>query len=105
LKGRVVRFGGGVKVPHMGWNTVEKTRGSQLLKGVENNSYFYFVHSYYAVPEDENVVTGKTDYGVGFSSIIEKDNIFATQFHPEKSGTVGLKLLDNFVGIVKDSMK
>ncbi len=103
LKGRVVRFDKGVKVPHMGWNTVEKTGDSQLLKGIEKGSFFYFVHSYYAVPEDNNVVTGKTEYGVPFPSVIEKDNIYATQFHPEKSGSVGLKLLENYVEIVKSS--
>jgi glutamine amidotransferase len=103
LKGRVVRFGEGVKVPHMGWNTVEKKGDSQLLKGIEKGSYFYFVHSYYAVPEDNNVATGMTEYGVPFPSVIEKDNIYATQFHPEKSGSVGLKLLKNYVEIVKSS--
>jgi glutamine amidotransferase len=100
LKGRVTRFGEGVKVPHMGWNTVEILRQSPLLEGIRNESYFYFVHSYYAVPEDD-IATGKTSYGVDFPSIIEKDNIYSTQFHPEKSGEVGLKLLENFVKIVK----
>jgi glutamine amidotransferase len=105
LNGRVVRFGEGVKVPHMGWNTVEKAGDSRLLKGIEKGSYFYFVHSYYAVPEDDDIVTGKTIYGVPFPSIIEKDNIYATQFHPEKSGSVGLNLLENYVEIVKSSIK
>ncbi len=104
LKGKVVRFGNGVKVPHMGWNTVEMMDNSELLKGIENSSFFYFVHSYYAVPVDDVIITGRTEYGSRFPSIIEKDNIFATQFHPEKSGSVGLKLLENFVEIVKDSM-
>jgi imidazole glycerol-phosphate synthase subunit HisH len=104
LGGRVIRFQGDVKVPHMGWNTVENAGDSKLLKGIEDNSYFYFVHSYYAVPVDDGIVAGRTDYSAKFPSIVEKDNIFATQFHPEKSGTVGLKLLGNFVEIVKGSM-
>jgi glutamine amidotransferase len=100
LKGKVIRFGENLKVPHMGWNTVEILKKTPLLDGIRNKSYFYFVHSYYAVP-DEDIVTGKTDYGVDFPSVIEKDNIYSTQFHPEKSGSVGLKLLENFVKIVK----
>ncbi len=104
LGGRITRFQGDVKVPHMGWNTVENTGGSQLLSGIEDKSYFYFVHSYYAIPEDDSIVAGRTEYGVRFPSIVEKDNIYATQFHPEKSGNVGLKLLENYVEIVKETM-
>lgn len=104
LKGRVVRFEDVVKVPHMGWNTVENTGESKLLQGISDNSYFYFVHSYYAVPENTSIVAGRTEYGRTFPSIIEKDNIYATQFHPEKSGSAGLNLLDNYVEIVKESM-
>ena len=100
LNGRVVRFKGEVKVPHMGWNSVKLIRNSPLLRGVENESYFYFVHSYYAVPE-EDIATGVTSYGLDFPSVIEKDNIYATQFHPEKSGKAGLKLLENFLEMVK----
>ena len=100
LNGRVVRFKGEVKVPHMGWNSVKLIRNSPLLRGVENESYFYFVHSYYAVPE-EDIATGVTSYGLEFPSVIEKDNIYATQFHPEKSGKAGLKLLENFLEMVK----
>lgn len=100
LNGRVVRFIGEVKVPHMGWNSVKIIRNSSLLRGIENESYFYFVHSYYAVPE-EDIATGVTSYGLNFPSVIEKDNICATQFHPEKSGKAGLKLLENFLEMVK----
>jgi len=102
LRGRVVRFGGALKVPHMGWNSVEVRRPSPLLAGVESGSYFYFVHSYYAVPE-EDVVVGVTEYGVSFPSVVQKGSVYGTQFHPEKSGRVGLRLLENFVEIVRSS--
>lgn len=105
LKGKVKRFSGNVKVPHMGWNQIllqkEKTNGTrsiamQVLKNIPDHSYFYFVHSYYVVPSDKNVVAAKTSYGISFASIAAKDNIFACQFHPEKSQTFGLELLNNF---------
>lgn len=102
FKGRVVRFKEGLKVPHMGWNTLDIKRKTPLLKDIEKGSYFYFVHSYYADPL-EDVTTATTPYGVDFPSVIEKDNIYATQFHPEKSGPAGLKLLENFLDIVEDT--
>jgi glutamine amidotransferase len=102
IRGRVVRFGDVVKVPHMGWNTVEIVKETPLLEDVRNGSYFYFVHSYYAIPE-EDIVTGTTNYGSNFPSVIEKNNVYSTQFHPEKSGNSGLKLLENFVSIVESS--
>jgi glutamine amidotransferase len=87
-----------VKIPHMGWNTVEKTKDTPLLKGVKSGNFFYFVHSYYAVPEDRKIIAGETDYGVRFPSVIAaKENIYATQFHPEKSGETGLRILENFL--------
>ncbi len=96
VKGRVVRFPRGLKIPHMGWNQVEVVSGSGLFEGIKSGDYFYFVHSFYVVPEDESVVATYTDYGVRFASSICVDNIFATQFHPEKSQRLGLKVLDNF---------
>ncbi|BAT72498.1 glutamine amidotransferase [Thermosulfidibacter takaii ABI70S6] len=96
VKGKVVRFPKGLKVPHMGWNQVEMVRENPLLKGIKDGDFFYFVHSYYVVPENEEVVSTFTDYSIKFVSMINKDNIFACQFHPEKSQKVGLKVLDNF---------
>ena len=96
IPGRVVRFPKGLKVPHMGWNTVEVVSNNPLFDGIDNNSFFYFVHSYYVVPDSKDVISAVTDYGVKFASAIWKENIFATQFHPEKSQKVGLKFLDNF---------
>lgn len=96
FKGKVLRFQINLKVPHIGWNTVKLTKDVPLFNGISNNSFFYFVHSYYVSPEDKNIVAGITDYGITFTSMIWKDNIIATQFHPEKSQNVGLKLLKNF---------
>ncbi|SHG36996.1 imidazole glycerol phosphate synthase subunit hisH [Thermosyntropha lipolytica DSM 11003] len=98
VKGKVIKFTlpPSYKVPHMGWNAVKKSQQSRLFKGIADNSYFYFVHSYHAIPEDESWVAGRTEYGITFVSALEKDNVFATQFHPEKSGETGLKILRNF---------
>ena len=103
FKGRVVRFGEevarqGLKVPHMGWNAVEVVRPSPLFAGMpERGVYFYFAHSYYADPADETVVAGRTEYGIRFASVVARENVAATQFHPEKSQAAGLALLENFV--------
>ena len=99
--GRVRHFpNGSLKVPHIGWNQVTQSRaGCPLLKGIPDRSYFYFVHSYYADPKDKELMTAKTDYGVPFTSVLWRDNVFATQFHPEKSQKMGLKVLDNFAGL------
>jgi len=87
------------KVPQMGWNSVNFVKSHPLLEGVKNNSYFYFVHSYYPYPSDKTYILGETSYAdVTFSSMIYKDNLVATQFHLEKSGKVGLKILENFCG-------
>ena len=92
-----------LKIPHMGWNQVLGQRATAagaacpLLEGISDGSYFYFVHSYYAQPADRSVVTLTTEYGVPFASMVWKDRLFATQFHPEKSQALGLKLLENFV--------
>lgn len=101
LEGRVVKFRTDFKVPHIGWNTVKFVRHTPLFEGLSDESYFYFVHSYYVVPRDENVIATTTEYGVTFSSSVCKDNIFATQFHPEKSQEAGLKVLKNFGDFVK----
>lgn len=98
IKGKVVPFpqNSGLKVPHMGWNTIKIKRKIPLLREVEDKSYFYFVHSYYVVPEEESTIATTTDYGIEFASTIYKDNIFACQFHPEKSQQPGLKILRSF---------
>ena len=103
VPGRVKRFPNSVKTPHMGWNEVNFERDHPVLDGVESGSYFYFVHSYYAAPEDQSLVLGTTDYASPFCSVIARDNLVATQFHPEKSGALGLRLYENFLrSMVKD---
>ena len=87
----------GLKVPHMGWNSVGFKNPHPVFEGIPDNSYFYFVHSYYAVPADGGLVAGVTEYGIPFVSIVARDNLVATQFHPEKSGTLGLRIYSNFV--------
>ncbi|MFZ3062219.1 MAG: imidazole glycerol phosphate synthase subunit HisH [Actinomycetota bacterium] len=96
IRGEVVRLPNTVKVPEMGWNNVKRTGPCPIFERVPENAYFYFAHSYYAAPEDRNVVAGTTDYGVDFSSVICRDNIYGVQFHPEKSGAWGLQILKNF---------
>jgi len=106
LPGKVVRFrldgmqqqdGSRFKVPQMGWNRVRQTLSHPLWHGIADDSYFYFVHSYYAVPELREQVAGETDYGASFACAVASENIFATQFHPEKSASAGLRLYRNFV--------
>lgn len=106
LPGKVVRFqldgqlqddGSRFKVPQMGWNRVRQSMSHPLWNDIPDNSYFYFVHSYYAVPENAGHTLGETVYGAPFSSVVGRDNIFATQFHPEKSAAAGLQLYKNFV--------
>jgi glutamine amidotransferase len=102
LSGRVVRFKvDDLKVPHMGWNQIRIRKDNPLLRGIEDNAYFYFVHSYYVVPDDESIISTTTDYGTEFTSMIWKDNIYAVQFHPEKSQRMGLQMLRNFGDVVK----
>ena len=100
LRGRVVRFPSfkkeRLKVPHMGWNRIEIKKETAVLDGVPDGSWFYFVHSYYPVPEDDGVVAITCSYGVQFTAAIAEGNMFACQFHPEKSSTYGLRLLSNF---------
>ena len=106
LPGRVVRFpaermvgadGARLKVPHMGWNRVAQDRPHPLWAGVPDGAYFYFVHSYYAEPADPALTAGSAEYGLRFTCVVARDNIFATQFHPEKSAAHGLRLYANFV--------
>jgi glutamine amidotransferase len=106
LPGKVVRFqlegqlqadGSRFKVPQMGWNQVQQTQPHVLWDSIDNDSYFYFVHSYYAQPEQQAHTVGSTVYGAAFSCAVARDNIFATQFHPEKSASAGLQLYKNFV--------
>jgi glutamine amidotransferase len=100
LKGRVVRFRGVPKVPHLGWNQIRiRKPGNPLLAGVPDGSHVYFVHSYYGAPT-EDVVAATCDYGGEFAAMVWKDNVFATQFHPEKSQAVGLRILSNFKDLV-----
>ncbi|MFO7982060.1 MAG: imidazole glycerol phosphate synthase subunit HisH, partial [Desulfuromonadales bacterium] len=103
IPGRVVRFPGDMhqngellKVPHMGWNQIAIRKDAPIFRGIENDSSFYFVHSYYVVPDDPSVVATETEYGVTFCSSIWRDNVMATQFHPEKSQALGLQILKNF---------
>jgi glutamine amidotransferase len=98
LKGRVKRFPTTVKVPHVGWNQAHIRRASSLLKGINGESYFYFVHSYYLEPEEDVTLT-TTEYGIEFPSIVQKGNIFGIQFHPEKSQEKGLTILRNFADL------
>ena len=103
LPGKIVKFPEkeGFKIPHMGWNSIDVKEGSRLFKGVSNNSYVYFVHSYYLQAENENDVAATTEYITHVHASVEHDNIFACQFHPEKSSKWGLKILKNFAAIGK----
>jgi len=101
LEGENVLLPHFVKVPHMGWNTVTIVRPTALFNGLENTFYCYFAHSYYPVPADENIVYAETTYGVKFASIVVRQNIVGTQFHPEKSARPGLRFLKNFLDLVK----
>jgi glutamine amidotransferase len=105
IAGEVIRFAGAdmaqtdgsrLKVPHMGWNRVHQSQRHLLWDGVADQSWFYFVHSFYVVPRDPAVIAGRSDYGGLFTCAVARDNIFATQFHPEKSAAAGLKIYENF---------
>ncbi len=110
FKGKVVKFrfdenrkaagGQQLKIPHMGWNNARLLRKPPVFDGIPDNAYFYFVHSYYVVPEEESIVAARTAYGTDFVSMVWKDNVLATQFHPEKSQGLGLKVLRGFSDFV-----
>ena len=105
LPGRVLRFDAGErKVPHMGWNTVEWVRDHPFTGGIASGSYFYFLHSFYPELEDAGCALGESEYGARFPSVVARDNVLATQFHPEKSGVHGLRLYANFLGWARAGM-
>lgn len=101
FKGKIKKFPAnmGLKIPHIGWNSLEIKQKDTIFKGIPENSYVYFVHSYYLEAEEPNDVAAVTNYGIDFHSAVGKGNIFATQFHPEKSGDVGLAILRNFASM------
>ena len=101
LKGEILKIPEreGLKIPHMGWNSLEFPRAGRLFQGLEKNPYVYFVHSYYLRAAEEGIVTAEADYGVQIHASVEKGNVFACQFHPEKSGETGLKILKNFAAL------
>ncbi|RQW81190.1 MAG: imidazole glycerol phosphate synthase subunit HisH [Methanothrix sp.] len=97
IEGKVVRLPEGVMIPQMGWNSLSIKRPVQMFEGISDGDMFYFVHSYYGLPKDRSVIAATTEHGVEVTAAVVKDNLFATQFHPEKSGAKGLKILENFV--------
>ena len=100
FKGKNMQLPNTVKVPHMGWNTLNIEKPNELFEGIAEDTYVYFVHSLYPVPKDKSIVCTKTEYGTTFTSAVASKNIYGTQFHPEKSGDIGLKILKNFVKTV-----
>ena len=102
IKGKVSKIdnkNGKYKLPHIGWNQIKIVKDSKIFKNIENNSHMYFVHSYEFIPEDKSVISATTDYSSNIVCSIEKENIFGTQFHPEKSDKTGLKIVDNFINL------
>ncbi len=101
LEGKVLRLPRHVKTPHMGWNTLRLAGSCELLAGIDEEDYFYFVHSYYPDPTNNEVIAARTDYGVSFASVVASKNVYGAQFHPEKSGEPGERVLRNFAEIIK----
>ena len=102
ISGKVVKIdnhNGAYKLPHIGWNQINIVKDSKIFKDIENNSHMYFVHSYEFIPEDKNVISSTTDYSSNIVCSVEKENIFGTQFHPEKSDRIGLKIINNFINL------
>ena len=102
ISGKVTKIDnqeGKYKLPHIGWNQINIIKGSKIFKEIENDSHMYFVHSYEFIPEDKNVISATTDYSSNIVCSVEKDNIFGTQFHPEKSDIIGLKIIKNFINL------
>ena len=104
LKGKIVAIphDKGLKIPHIGWNSLSFPNEGRLFRGLSENAYVYFVHSYYLQAEEEEIVKATTEYGVTIHASVEKDNVFACQFHPEKSSAVGRKILQNFLAINRE---
>jgi len=102
IPGQVKRFPQGLKIPHMGWNQVRQRLSHPVFQGIADGANFYFVHSYYVQPQDESLVAGETEYGITFCSVVARGNLVATQFHPEKSGEVGLRVYHNFLKLAGD---
>ena len=98
FKGHAELLSGDVKIPHMGWNKLKVCNDSPILEGIDGE-YFYFVHSYHVVPDDESIIAGVCEYGGGVVASLSQNNLFSTQFHPEKSGVAGLKILKNFTNL------
>ncbi|MDA8441966.1 MAG: imidazole glycerol phosphate synthase subunit HisH [Peptococcaceae bacterium] len=101
LPGTVVKFPPGLKIPHMGWNQLHLQSETPLLRGIAEGTACYFVHSYYAAAEDPATVLASSDYGIDFAAVVGRDNVFGVQFHPEKSSSLGLQILQNFGGLVE----
>ena len=101
LRGKIIRLPKDVKTPHMGWNNLRIIADNEILDGIDERDYFYFVHSYYACPADKSVIAAETEYGIRFASVVAEGNIYGTQFHPEKSGKSGSRILRNFMMIMK----
>ena len=102
IQGKVSKINnknGKYKLPHIGWNQINIIKNTKIFKGIENNSHMYFVHSYEFIPEDKNVISATTNYSSSIVCSVEKENIFGTQFHPEKSDKIGLKIIDNFINL------
>ncbi len=109
FKGKVVKFPNfkeeRLKVPHMGWNEILIQKDAPVLEGIPDKSWFYFVHSYYPAPADESIIAVKADYGIEFTAAVYKENVFASQFHPEKSSEYGLKMLRNFAALCGEEVQ
>ncbi len=103
IPGQVRRLPSGQKIPHMGWNQVKQQFSHPIFDGIPDEANFYFVHSYYGEPEDKSLIAGETEYGIPICSVIARENLVATQFHPEKSGELGLRMYDNFLKLAKIS--
>lgn len=101
MSGEVIVLPSSMKVPHMGWNDLEIKKPGKILEGVADGSWVYFVHSYRVKPESEKIITAESDYGVKVPAVVEQDNFFGTQFHPEKSGAVGKIMINNFLDVCK----
>ncbi|MBS4029981.1 MAG: imidazole glycerol phosphate synthase subunit HisH [Clostridiales bacterium] len=101
IPGEIVLFDGPLKVPQIGWNQLDVKRSHPLLDGINNGDYFYFVHSYHARPDREDVILATADYGIDFPAVVQKDNVYGIQFHPEKSSRLGLRILANYGRLVE----